>query len=126
MLAIIVTEGLKDPDSLQKIPGKEIKRYTLPLNNGTVEIVELAVAEADVNEACLQLSAAMLPERYYGQVQDDNLMYVIFPNSIAVVRRDDRESEETAQRIGSLFSIPISQMSFLEMFSNAHPDVDNV
>jgi hypothetical protein len=123
MRAIIVMESLKDPGLMKEIPGKEICRYPLPLNDGPVEVVEIDIANDDVLAVCILLADSLLPERYFAQLQDSTRMHVIFPSGIALVRRGDQTSEEIAQKIGSIFGIPRSQMRFLEMFENNHPDV---
>ncbi|UUU33257.1 hypothetical protein JIX56_27240 [Streptomyces sp. CA-210063] len=123
MLAVIVTESLKDPALLRKVPGIELKRYTLPLDDGPVEIIELDIPRQATQEACLQLAAALRPERYYAHLQDAHVMYVVFPHTISVVRRSDPASEAAAQRVGALFSVPLAQMNFLEMFTTTRPGI---
>ncbi|MFF6781486.1 hypothetical protein [Streptomyces sp. NPDC012510] len=121
-MAVIVTESLKDPALLRKIPGRELKRYMLPLNDGPVEITELDIPRPAAHDACLQLAAALRPEGYYAQLQDAHIMYVVFPHTISVVRRADPTSEAAAQRVGTLFSIPLAQMDFLRMFTTPYPN----
>lgn len=126
MRAIIVIESLKDPGLVKEIPGKEVCRYPLPLNDGPVEVVEFDISNDDVLAVCVLLADGLLSERYFAQLQDSARMHVIFPSGIALVRRGDRASEEIAQTIGSIFGIPRSQMRFLEMFETDHPDVADV
>ncbi|MFI7337023.1 hypothetical protein ACIBUY_03685 [Streptomyces sp. NPDC050085] len=125
MRAVILIESLKDPHAIEGVEGEEVSRYPLPLNGGTVQVVELDVPDDSVQAACWHLAQVLQPQRYFAQLQDAEQMYVVFPDAVALVRRGIAATEETAQKIGALFGIPTSQMRFLEMFETAHPDVQD-
>ncbi|HEY9327692.1 MAG TPA: hypothetical protein VIS09_05570 [Streptomyces sp.] len=125
MRAIILIESLKDPHSIESLEGKELSRYPMPLNGGTVQVVELNVPNDAVQASCWHLAQALHPQHYFAQLQDAERMFVVFPDAVALVRRGIPSTEETAQKIGALFGIPASQMRFLDMFEADHPDVQD-
>jgi hypothetical protein len=87
-----------------------------------VEVVELSIQPHHAAELALQLAERLLPERFYCHILTNDLMYVIFPGIVAIVRRADPVSITTAQQVGERFNIPLKQMRFGEMFDKDHPD----
>jgi len=91
-------------------------------NGHPIEIVEIDVSDENALTVARILAESLLPTRVYAHLLGERLMIVILPGVLAFVHRDDPQSATRAQRIGSLFDIPLAQMQFLEMFDVDHPD----
>lgn len=89
---------------------------------GTITIVEIVVPVSDVLTHLTEVSLHIAPRRYYAHYVVFDAMYVVFPNTVAVVRKGDQRTAETARQVGMLFDIPSEQMRFEEMFEKDHPD----
>jgi hypothetical protein len=87
-----------------------------------VNIAELMVSRDKALAVAMQLARALLPSRFYAHLLDEETMYVVFPDCLAVVSVNSPESAQAARRIGALYGIPAKQMRFIEMFHTDHPD----
>lgn len=88
-----------------------------------VHIVEVELAEAVAPAASLALAQDLAPKRFYAHIWTPELLYVCFPSVVALIAKDDDNSEARAREIGLAFDIPLSQMRFAEMFTADHPDL---
>ncbi|MFI9640896.1 hypothetical protein ACIG87_12650 [Micromonospora sp. NPDC051925] len=123
MRGLVLMESLTDGRLPMPLPAVVVRRYP-HLLGGTlpVQIAELAVTRHRVLAVAMQVAKVLLPKRFYAHFLDDERMYVVFPNCVTVVLRDDPVSADTARAVGALFDIPAVQMRFEEMFVNDHPD----
>lgn len=89
---------------------------------GTITIAEIVVPVSDVLTHLNEVSRHIAPRKYYAHYIVLDAMYVVFPNTVSVVRKGDPRTAETARQVGMLFDIPSAQMRFEEMFEKDHPD----
>ncbi|MGH3720087.1 MAG: hypothetical protein ACRDRI_14845 [Pseudonocardiaceae bacterium] len=123
MRAIIVKESLEDGELPSSLRGSRVREYRHPLDEDTViTIIELVVAERHALDAGMALSRKLVSRLYYAHILNDQSMYIVFPNCLVYLDRDDADGERQAHAIGQTFDIPLSQMRFQEMFEIDHPD----
>ncbi len=121
--AIIIKESLRDGELPPNFYGTQEREYRHARDENTmITIVELAIGGRHVLDAGMALSRRLLSRRYYAHLINDQSMYIVFPNCLVYLERDDEDGERQAQAIGQTFDIPVSQMRFLEMFEVDHPD----
>lgn len=121
--AIVVLDGLDDGQLPAALTRLEVHRYRHHVHSTTEwTIAELAVEQRDVAAVAFELSAALVPTKYYAHLVSPTTMYVAFPDCVAVIRRCDKRSVARAQAIGQSFGIPLEQMQFADMFDDDHPD----
>jgi hypothetical protein len=87
-----------------------------------VQVAELVVSRDRAVTVAMRLAEALSPKRFYAHLLDDQRMYVVFPNCVVLVHRDEPSSIAFAQETGQRFEIPLAQMRFAELFNTDHPD----
>lgn len=126
MRAIIVRESLRGGVLPREVQEGQIREYSHALGGKQrVTIIESDVSWDSAPHIALELAARLLDRKFYAHIVDGERMLISFPRTVVEVRRGEEAAQKVAQRIGTLFSIPLQQMQFLAMFDEDHPDNPN-
>lgn len=87
-----------------------------------VKIYVLMVPKSNISDVSIQLAKQLVPKFYYAHFIVEDVLHVIFPNTVCLVNRNDRLSAEQCRVIGRIFDIPDEQMPFEHLFDDDHPN----
>ena len=71
----------------------------------------------------LALIASLLKKRrFYAHFVDGDIMYVVFPSTISIVRRGYLDDQESCLTIAKSVDVPFAQLPFERMFEFGHAE----
>lgn len=120
---VIIAESLVGKELPPILVPAVARRYSFLLD-GTepVEMIEVKIMRSILPQATFELANSLVAQGYYCHFIDANGMYVIFPQCICMIPRDDADALRRARVVGGHYSVPQHQMPFKEMFSTDHPN----
>lgn len=89
---------------------------------GKITIVEVSLARPELGNVVFELAHHMKPRQFYCHFVEVHMLVVILPSTVMLIPRDDFEAAFRCQMLGVTLGIPLSQMQFLRMFDEDHPD----
>lgn len=125
MHGIVLIEGLegeKLPDSLLHVVESEYEHF-LGGTHGLVNIARLRLDAGIAPNIAFALARVLKPAHYYARLNNDDVMYVAFPNTVVRIDREAAGSCDQARAVGQVFEVAREHMRFEEMFELDHPEM---
>ena len=120
---MIIAESLTDPNLLMDPEWAIVDRYPMLMDGKyPIEIVIVDVSRSLLLNALEKIERTLLPTKYYAHFVDGATMYVVYPSTLSVVRRDDQESMRRCLEVGRLFEVPEAQLPIEKMFQFGHAE----
>ena len=90
-----------------------------------VEALTVNIPKSDLPGFALALANDLRPTGYYSHfVENNDRLYIIYPKTICIADRNNKETIAQCKKIGGIYSIPENQMPFESMFYEDHPKND--
>lgn len=120
---MIIKESLVDVQLLSHPLLTILERYPMRMDGKyPIEIVMVDVLDEQLAPALAVVSEGLLPAKYYAHFVAGELMYVVYPWTISVVKRGDEESARRCIDIGAKFDVPAAQLPMTKMFNFGHAE----
>ena len=86
-----------------------------------VEVLTVSIPKSDLPGFAFAIADDLRPTGYYAHfVENNNRLYIIYPKTICIADRNNKETIAQCKKIGSIYSIPENQMPFELMFDEDH------
>lgn len=120
---MIIKESITDLQLLSHPLLTIVERYPMRMDGKyAIEIVIVDILEEELLTVLSLVSLGLLPMKFYAHFVADDLMYVVYPSTISVVKRGDEESTRQCIEIGAIFDVPASQLPIKKMFNFGHAE----
>jgi hypothetical protein len=120
---LVLLESLRDSTFPVSLAARVVDRYDHRLGGVMpVKVYIVSLSRAELYTALFVLAELLLEKRYYAHFVDGNQLYVVYPDCVCLVRRDDSISACRCREIGRRFDIPDTQMLFNDLFEEDHPN----
>jgi len=119
---IVLKESLK-ADSRELLEGFIVDKYPYKIDGITqVEVYILEIPHSLIASTCLRLSHSLLDKGYYAHFIDRKSLWIVFPNCVYTIAKENKQLFSICRKVGNIFEIPDHQMKFEELFINDHPN----
>jgi hypothetical protein len=120
---LVIRESLRGGDLPRGLAAFVTDSYRYSLGGDQeVEILVVGLEERAVAEASFLLAEALVPRGYYAHFVRADRLWVVFPNSVVIVRRGDADAIGWCRTLGRACGVPDDQMPFEALFEKDHPN----
>jgi hypothetical protein len=120
---MIIKESLGDLGLLSNPVLNVVEKYPMRMDGKyPIEIIMVDVSGDGLAETLALVSEKLLPKKFYAHFVDGDLMYVVYPWTISVVKRHDDASARACIEVGATFDVPAAQLPIHKMFNFGHAE----
>lgn len=120
---LVLLQSLKNGTLPKQLKARVIGQHQYLLGGKkAVNVQVLELSREELQEAFFTLADSLLRKHYYAHFVDGDKLYIVYPDCVCKIRRNDLDSEQRCQRIGRMFGIPDRQMRFNDLFLKDHPN----